>query len=69
MTVLDNWMYGDPERVLERKQEAELRKAKACGDCIHKRSMEFKGEVAHFCSFKRHQYGRRCELFEIKKGL
>lgn len=41
--ALDSYMYGDPEKVLIRKQEAELKKAKACGDCIHRRSLEFKG--------------------------
>lgn len=66
--TLNAWEYGNPEAVAIRRQEEALRKAKACGDCVHKRSMEFKGEVAHFCSFKRHQYGRRCELFEMKKG-
>lgn len=68
MTVLDSWMYGDPERILERKQETELRKVKACGDCIHKRGVEFRGEMGYFCAFKKHVYGRRCELYEIKKA-
>jgi hypothetical protein len=64
-------MYGDPEKVAIRRQEEALRKAKACGDCVHKRSQEFQGELVHFCGFKRKVYGRRCELFrtiQIMKG-
>ena len=68
MTVLDAWQYGDPATVLERKQEMELRKAKACGDCVHKRSAEFRTEVVHFCAFKRHVYGVRCDLYQFKRG-
>ena len=64
----DSFMYGDPETVAIRRQEEAQRKARACGDCIHKRSVEFRGEVGHFCEFKRKVYGRRCDLFEIKKG-
>ena len=40
--AFDSYLYGDPEKVLMRKQAEEAR--------------------------KRRQYGRRCELFEIKKG-
>ena len=66
--AFDSYLYGDPERVLIRKQEAELKKAKACGDCVHRRTIEFKGETLNHCEYKRRQYGRGCELFEIKKG-
>jgi hypothetical protein len=66
--ALDAYMYGDPEKVAIRKQEEAQRKAKACGDCIHKRCVEFRGELGYFCEYKRHQYGKRCELYEIKKG-
>lgn len=66
--TLDAWQYGDPERVAIRKEEEALRKAKACGDCVHKRSIEFRGEVGHFCEFKRWVYGdgNRCNLKETK---
>lgn len=66
--ALESWMYGDPEKVAIRKEEEALRKARACGDCVHRRSEEFMGEVWNFCEYKRRQYGRRCDLFEIKKG-
>lgn len=66
--AFDAWMYSDPEKVAIRREEEALRKARACGDCMHKRSIEFNGETVHHCIYKRHQYGRRCELFETKKG-
>ena len=44
MTVLENWQYGDPEYVAMRKEEDELRKARACGECMHRKSMEFRGD-------------------------
>jgi hypothetical protein len=66
--TLEAWQFADPERVLMRKQEEALRKARACGDCIHKRSIEFMGEMWNICEYKRRQYGKRCELFETKGG-
>ncbi|MBC7620612.1 MAG: hypothetical protein H7293_16780 [Candidatus Saccharibacteria bacterium] len=68
MTVLDSWLYGNPETIAIRKEEAELRKARACGDCVHRRSEEFQGEVWNFCEFKRKRYGTRCDLYEAKKS-
>lgn len=65
--AFDSWMYGDPEKVLMRKQEIEAAKARACGNFTHRRSMEFKGEVGNFCEFKRHTYGKRCDLYEVKQ--
>ena len=65
--ALDAFMYQDPCRVLEQKQEEALRKARACGQCVHKREMPFKGEIWFFCSFKRHTYGKRCELYVTVK--
>ena len=64
--AFDAYLYGNPETVLERKQEIEAKQARACGQCIHKRSVEYRGEVGHFCEFKRHVYGKRCELYQIK---
>lgn len=66
--TLEAWLYGNPETVAIRKQEDALRKARACGDCVHKRSIEFQGEMWHTCSYKRRQYGKRCDLFETTKG-
>jgi hypothetical protein len=61
--ALEAWQYGNPETVLQRKQEDAAKKAKACGNCIHHKSMEFKGEVWHLCEFKRYTYGKRCHLY------
>ena len=66
--ALPAYMYGDPERVAIRHEEERQRKDRACGDCIHKVSIEFAGEMIHGCEYKRRTYGRRCELFEIKKS-
>jgi len=65
--TLDAWQFGDPEKVAIRKQEDALRKAKACGDCIHRQSIDFRGETWHACTYKRRVYGIRCELFETKR--
>ncbi len=61
--ALESWMYGDPEKVAIRKEAERIRKEKACGNCTHKRSVEFKNEIHHSCSFKKRVYGTRCELF------
>ena len=68
MSQLDSWQYGDPEYVAMRREEEAQRAAQACGDCVHHISIALRGEVVHFCEIRRRTYGRRCELFEIKKG-
>ena len=66
--TMESWEYGNPETIAIRREEDALRKAKACGNCVHVRSVEFHGEVGMFCEFKRRTYGRRCDLFEPTKG-
>jgi len=66
--TLDYWQYLPPDIVLERKQEHQARQLRACGDCIHHRTIALKGEVLHGCDCKKKTYGKRCELFQIKKG-
>lgn len=66
--ILDAWQYGNPETVAIRRQEDAQRKARACGDCVHRHSIEFRGETWSGCEYKSRQYGRRCDLFETKKG-
>ena len=63
--VLPAYMYKDPSEVLERKQEAAIKKS--CLGCIHGFSMEFASRmVAHGCE-KNRRYGKRCEIYqEIK---
>lgn len=68
MRVLDSWEYGDPERVAIRREEEALRKDKACGACVHKISAQMFGEILHACEFMRREYGRRCELYEVRKS-
>ncbi|WP_342617207.1 hypothetical protein [Rhodoferax sp. GW822-FHT02A01] len=66
--ALDAYLYGNPETILERKQEHLARQLRACGQCVHHRTIEFKGEVLHGCDCRNRTYGKRCQLFEIKKG-
>lgn len=65
--IFDSYMYQNPEKVLMRKQAIKAANDRACGSCIHRRSIEFKGEVVDFCELKRRDYGRRCENYEAKQ--
>ena len=65
--AFDSYLYMDPEKVAIRREEDALRKHRACGDCVHRRSVEFQGETWNGCEYKRHQYGRRCDLHETQK--
>lgn len=67
MRVLESWEYGDPEKVTIRREEEEQRKDRACGQCVHKVSMQLDGQVLNACEFKRRQYGMRCWLFQVRK--
>ena len=58
--TLDANQFKDPMLVLERKQEAQLRKVAACGDCIHVK-MIFQGQPR--CTVKWQTFGRRCTYF------
>lgn len=49
----DLHQYGDPMRVLERKQEYEARKIKGCLGCQHYKAIVFNGEKLHSCVVKR----------------
>jgi hypothetical protein len=66
--ALEAWQYGNPETILERKQEHQARQLRACGECIHHKQMEFQGDNWHFCEFKRMTFGKRCHLYTVKKG-
>lgn len=43
--TLDAHMWGNPETVLQRKQEAEARKHANCGACVHHQSMQVSSGV------------------------
>ena len=66
--ALDDWMYRDPFDVAARREALEQRQTTACGACIHRRSMDWKGETWNFCANKRRVYGVRCELYETKEA-
>ncbi len=61
--ALPRWMYRNPEEVLERKQEAALRKS--CIGCVHGFKMEFEKSSANGCD-KGRRFGKRCELYEVR---
>lgn len=59
--TLDANQFKDPMLVLERKQEAQLRKVQQCGDCIHVK-MIFQGQPR--CTVKYQRFGFRCTFYE-----
>ena len=65
MTVYDSHMYGDPAKILERKQANEARMHRACGQCVHRTELPMDRKVIFFCSRKFQTYGHRCHLFRI----
>lgn len=60
--TMDAWMYGDPEKVLIRKQEEEARRHRACGQCVHKQVIPLEGKTLFDCS-KGRDYGWRCKSY------
>lgn len=61
--ALPSYMYRNPEEVLERKQEHELRKS--CTGCAHAFEIMFNSCAAMGCN-KGKRHGRRCNLFQEK---
>jgi hypothetical protein len=70
--ALEAWMYGNPETVAIRREEAALRKLRACGNCKHHVSAVFNGETLHKCEIRRFGFGKRCDSYKVititKKG-
>lgn len=66
--TLDAWQYGNPETVAIRKQEHESRQLKACGQCVHRVTVEFQGETYNGCKYKSRKFGTRCDLYQPKEG-
>lgn len=60
--ALDSHLYGDPMIILERKQQARIRKDEQCGACIFKSI--FKGEP--YCAKSRQTYGHRCFNYQTR---
>ncbi len=67
--TLDNWLYGDPETVAIRRQEAQQRqldaakrRQDACGGCVH--SVELMGRQV--CA-KLHTYGFWCRFYRERE--
>ena len=64
--TMDRWEYGDPLEVAARREARERRQQAACGACIHRREMDWKGQTWSFCEYKRRSFGTRCELYKTK---
>jgi len=65
--TLDAYLYGDPARILERKQQTALKKQQACTGCIHRIRYEIGGEIVVVCVIKRTAAKRKCELYETER--
>ncbi len=57
------WEYGDPFEIVARREAVAQRQDRACGQCMHKISLAWKGEVLHGCESKQRRYGVRCLLY------
>lgn len=65
--TLERWEYGNPENVADRRQREAIRSEKECGQCEHKKVIEWKGNLVNFCEVKNREYGTRCNFFKIRK--
>lgn len=69
MADYEKWEAGDPFNVVARREAVEQRKARECGECIHKRmQIDSKGrEAGYRCVFQKRIYGvKKCELFKTE---
>lgn len=64
--TLDAWLYQDPMRVLESKQEAQANRLKRCTACIHHKSINFGVDVHHHCDL-RLPMSMHCKYFKEDK--
>lgn len=64
--ALPSWMYQNPEKVLENKQERIIRKS--CEGCSHLFAMEFDGEVLAGCEQGKKVW-RRCKLYKLMETI
>jgi len=62
--TLDAHLWGDPARILERKQQRHLKKLQFCAGCVNRRTIEFQGVVVQACTIKRAAAMCRCDLFK-----
>jgi len=72
MSALDSFMYRDPMRVLEQKQQRDINRAARieaiCLGCIHRRVL-WVGEVKHkACALKRGSPTIFCNFKEVEKA-
>ena len=64
MPDLEKWEMQDPFEVTARREARARRQDQQCGWCIHKLIKSGKrGEMEFECSFRKRQYGTRCDLY------
>lgn len=66
--TLEAWEWGDPARIIERKQQRAANQERVCKGCVHKRAIESKGEMTHACALKRGNPTIYCNFKQIKDG-
>jgi hypothetical protein len=63
--MLDAWQWGNPETVLERKQEQQEKRKAKCGKCVHYAALQIGNETHHGCTLKRSNW-QACTFFQQK---
>ena len=63
--TLESWMYQDPAKVLESKQQAQVKRKAKCGKCIHYQSIVINFHVHHGC-IQRVRNWQGCTVQETK---
>jgi hypothetical protein len=59
--TLENWQYGDPANVAERKEEHKLRKT--CAGCVHMLVLHLMGRDLNRCA-KGGPANQRCKFYK-----
>lgn len=65
--ALDSWLYGDPEKIAIRRQEADAKRDGKCGGYANYQVLVIGHQKHHGCILKRRNW-QACTFFETKKG-
>lgn len=67
MAEFEKWEMQDPFEVTARREARAQREEKACGSCIHKRTIcGPRGDMGFQCVFRKRIYGIRCDLYKTE---
>ena len=67
MTLPAYYFRCTPEEIALRHERDLERAERACGDCQHRAAVHIAGVEYLGCSFKHRKYGKRCDLYSVKK--